>query len=197
MNIQLALPSLKKIEAENVAMPQPEAPMLADYMLIAEQNLFHPERKIPEKKEEKQLQKPEFVLYGTLITDDANIAYMEDLKAPHNTPGRGKRQKAIQKGTIFSGFTLSEIHHDKVVMLRADEKIEVRILDQQNKKTRGIETTASVAAGKSPDPESQEIKSAAGQPQRARVQVTSPSADKKKLSEERKAERDARRNKVR
>lgn len=199
MNVQVALPSFKKNETENlINTTQVQMPTLSDYMLIAEQNLFHPERKIPEKKEEKQLPKPEFVLYGTLITDDNSIAYMEDMKAPHNTAGRGKRQKAIQKGTVFSGFTLSEIHHDKVVMVRAEEKIEVSIMDQQTKKTRGAETTPPVVAGKSPDTESQEIKSAAGRPQRAVVQTTSPTADdRKRQAEERKAQSDARRSKIR
>lgn len=199
INVQVALPSFKKNETENlINTTQVQMPTLSDYMLIAEQNLFHPERKIPDKKEEKQLPKPEFVLYGTLITDDNSIAYMEDMKAPYNTAGRGKRQKAIQKGTVFSGFTLSEIHHDKVVMVRAEEKIEVRILDQQTKKSRGAETTPPVAAGKSPDTESQEIKSAAVPPQRARVQTTSPTAeDRKRQVEERKAQRDARRNLLR
>lgn len=190
MNIQLALPSLKKTETGDIALiSQTQTPMLADYMLISEQNLFHPERKISEKKEEKQLPKPEFVLYGTLITDDTSIAYMEDMKAPHNTAGRGKRQKAIQKGTIFSGFTLSEIYHDKVVMVRAEEKIEVRILDQQNKKARGAGTTPSIAEGKSSDPASQEIRSAAEQSQKGRVQVRSspPASDIRNLIEERKA----------
>lgn len=201
MNIQLALPSLKKTETENAAVTtQTEMPMLADYMLIADQNLFHPERKIPEKKEERQLPKPEFVLFGTLITDDASVAYMEDMKAPHNTAGRGKRQKAIQKGAIFSGFTLSEIHHDKVVMVRADEKIEVRIADQQHKKARGAETTTpSVAEGKSSDPASQEIRSAAEQSQKGQVRVRSstPATDRKKQIEERKAEIDALRRSTR
>ncbi len=177
MNVNIALPSFKKNETENlINTTQVQMPALSDYMLIADQNLFHPERKIPEKKEEKQLPKPEFVLYGTLISDTASIAYMEDMKAPYNTTGRGKRQKAIQKGATFSGFVLSEIHHDKVVMLRGEERIEVSVLDQQNKKSRGTETTASAPTGLNIPQPSQEIKSPAEQPVRSRTQVTtSPS----------------------
>ncbi len=172
MNIQLALRPLKKTETENIASASPhQTPMLTDYFIIAEQNIFHPDRKIPEKKEEKQLPKPEFVLYGTLVTDDASVAYMEDMKAPHSTTGRGKRQKAIPKGGIFSGFTLSEVHHDKVVMVKADEKIEVRITDQQNKKPRATETTPTTAADKSGDA-SQETKAAIEQTPKGRVQAT-------------------------
>lgn len=197
MNIQLALPSLKKTETEDIApTSQAQTPMLADYMLIADQNLFHPERKIPEKKEEKQLPKPEFVLYGTLISDDTSIAYMEDMKAPHNTAGRGKRQKAIQKGAMLSGFTLSEIYHDKVVMIRGDEKVEIKITDQQHKKARGTGTTSSIAEGKSSDPASQEIKGAVEQSPKGRVQVrSSPSAgDRRKQIDELRTQRESRRN---
>lgn len=178
MNINIALPISKETETDNPAsVQQPQLPSLTDYMSIAEQNLFHPERKIPEKKEEKQLPKPEFVLYGTLISDTTSIAYMEDMKAPYNTAGRGKRQKAIQKGASLSGFVLSEIYHDKVVMVRGDERIEVSVLDQQNKKLRGTDTVASAPPGVNvPLPQlSPEIKSTPEQPRRGRTQVrTSP-----------------------
>lgn len=195
MDIQLALKTPKKIETEEAPSNEPaQTPMLTDYMIIAEQNLFHPERKIPEKKEEKQLPKPEFVLYGTLITEEASIAYMEDMKAPHNTAGRGKRQKAIQKGSMFSGFILSEVHHEKVVMVRADERIEVRVTDQQNKKQRTTETTSSLTAHKDSGTPQEAITEPAP---RGRVQATisgSPT-ERRRPSEDRKRQiEDIRRN---
>jgi len=107
----------------------------SDYTLIAEQNLFHPERKIPpEKKEEKQLLKPEFVLYGTLISDNVKIAYIEDRKSPHSTPGRGKRQTAMRIGQTLSGFTLKEIDFDKVVMARGEEMLVIKVMDSAVKR---------------------------------------------------------------
>jgi len=184
INLQYSLPSIKKPEQNNVqASPQPEPPMAADYMLIAEQNLFHPERKIPEKKEEKQLPKPEFILYGTLIADGTNIAYMEDVKAPYNTGGRGKRQKVVSKGTSFSGFILTEVYHDRVVMVRGEEKIEVKITDQQYKKARGTETTATTPIADVKAAPAQEKKDVAAQPQsaqsgRVEVKTTAPTRRK-------------------
>ena len=98
--------------------------------MIAEENLFHPERKIPaEKKVEQALPKPEFVLYGTLITDDIKLAYLEDRKAPYNTPGRGKRQTVLKIGDTMSSFTVKEIDTDKVVMVRGEDRIEVNVID--------------------------------------------------------------------
>ena len=112
-------------------------PSVLEYALIGENNLFHPERKIPqEKKEEKPLPKPDFVLYGTLITNDISLAYLEDMKAPRSTPGRGRRQTALRKGSTLAGFTLKEIEHEKIVMVRGEEKITVPIIDQSHPRER-------------------------------------------------------------
>lgn len=115
----------------------------ADYMVIAEQNPFHPERKIPvEKKAEQPLPKPDFVLYGTLITDDLSIAYMEDLKSPVSTPGRGKRQMPLKVGQSLSGFTLKEIKPEKVVMVRGEEIMTVYLNDPNSPKKRETAVTS-------------------------------------------------------
>ena len=132
-----AVPAQK---AEEVKTPSP-----ADYVVIAEQNLFHPERKIPVEKKDAAapLPKPEFVLYGTLLTNDLHIAYMEDKKAPQNSPSRGKKQIPVKLGESLSGFTLKEIDTDKVVMVRGEERLIVNINDDAKYKTR--EAAAAVA----------------------------------------------------
>jgi len=125
----------------------------ADYMVIAEQNPFHPERKIPvEKKAEQPLPKPEFVLYGTLITDDLSLAYMEDKKAPVSTPGRGNRQVSLKIGDSLSGFKLKEIEPEKVVMVRGEETMTVYLNDPHGPKTRQT-ATASAQPGKPETPQ--------------------------------------------
>jgi len=135
------LPSVKKTVAEKEETgTEIRIPSVTEYVKISEENLFHPERKIPvEKKADQQQQplpKPEFVLYGTLITDDLRLAYMEDLKAPRNSPGRGKRQTALKKGDALSGFTLKEIEADQIVMARGEEKIVVLVNDPSRSKER-------------------------------------------------------------
>jgi hypothetical protein len=122
---------------ETPASPAPGANPL-EFTVIAEQNLFHPERIIPpEKKAEPPLPKPEFVLYGTLITSDLGIAYLEDKKAaPVTTAGRGKRQTALKKGESMSGFLLKEIQADRVTMTRGEETLVVSLNDPQNPKMR-------------------------------------------------------------
>ena len=142
-DIRYLLPPAKKtIEAEKGTLLQQKMPSLSDYMIISEENPFHPERKIPvEKKVEQPLPKPEFVLYGTLITDDLKLAYLEDLKSPRSTSGRGKRQVALKQGDSLSGFTLKEIEAGKVVMVRGDDSIIVPIIDPAHTR-EGQATTA-------------------------------------------------------
>jgi len=111
-----------------------KTPSPLDYVVIAEQNLFHPERKIPvEVKEAQPLPKPDFVLYGTMISNDINIAYMEDKKSSYSTPGRGNRQRALKPGQSISGYSLSQVYDDKVVMVRGDDRIEVMVTEGRSK----------------------------------------------------------------
>lgn len=191
LNYTFASPKKTEFQDKPESAAKTEAIVETDYTLIADQNLFHPDRKIPEPKDEKQLPKPEFVLYGTLLTDDVSMAYMEDLKAPHNTAGRGKRQKAVNKGTLFSGFTLAEVHHDRVVMLRGDERIEIKITEQQLKKERSPAALTTPDAAAKTDASAPEIKSTAEQPSRSIVDVrTSPARTER---EQQKTDRRSRR----
>jgi len=138
LSFKYKLPAVKKIKVDQNEKPvESQIPSPTDYALIAEENLFHPDRKIPvEKKDEKLLPKPDFVLYGTIITDDLSLAYLEDLKAPRSTPGRGKRQTTLKIGNTLSGFTLKEIETDKVAMVRGDERIIIPLNDPSHPKDR-------------------------------------------------------------
>jgi hypothetical protein len=120
-----------------------QTPSVTEYTVISEKNLFHPDRNIPvEKKVEQPLPKPDFVLFGTLITGGTSLAYLEDLKAPRSTAGRGKRQIALKKGDTLSGFTLKEIEADKIVMVRGDETVTIPV----NPRDRDVATVTTTAA---------------------------------------------------
>jgi hypothetical protein len=153
MGIKYTLPAGKKIISDKEEKPaDSHIPSPADYTMIAEENLFHPERKIPaEKKDAQSLPKPEFVLYGTLITDNLSLAYLEDLKAPLNTPGRGRRQKALKIGNTMSGFTLKEIEADRIMMVRGEESVIVPLNDPLHPKERIL----SVITASRPQPQTQ------------------------------------------
>ena len=131
-------------KVEEATPPQTLSPN--DYSVIGDQNLFHPDRKIPpEKKEIPPLPMPEFILFGTLVTPDLSLAYLEDKKAPVSTPGRGTRQTALKKGETLSGFTLKEIMADKVVMARGDDILTVLLTDPKAPKSREGAGTAGTA----------------------------------------------------
>ena len=139
----LCLPRIIKKNAEKDPLESLKTQTLSpqEYRVIADQNLFHPDRIIPpEKKPESVFPKPEFVLFGTLITPDLKMAYMEDKKAPVSTPGRGQRQTALKIGESLSGFNLKEVMADKVVMTRGEETIQVLLQEPGSSKSR--ETTS-------------------------------------------------------
>ena len=120
-------------------------PAYTDYVSIADQNLFHPMRQISVAKNADQaLPKPDVILYGTLITDSLQIAYVEDKNTPRTTPGRGKRQIAMRRGEMLSSYVLKEIDKDRIELVRGDDKITVYLSSQ--KKERSGETTQSASA---------------------------------------------------
>jgi len=151
--VRYNLPVAKLPPATEEKAPEATAagPSMSDYVVIAEQNLFHPERKIPpEKKEAQQLPKPELILYGTLITDGMSVAYVEDKKSPKTSPGRGKRQTVMKKGDAVSGFVLKEIENDRILLARGDETMVVHL--SQGDKPRTADVPGVPAAAPKPVP---------------------------------------------
>jgi hypothetical protein len=137
LNIFNPLPYATKHLTHDKAEATLRMPSISDFTIISDQNLFHPDRKIPTvmetKAEGKPLPMPEYLLYGTLVYNNVGTAYMEDAKEPRNTPGRGRRQIILHKGDTLSGFTLKEIYSDKIIMARGDEIITVSISDTHKK----------------------------------------------------------------
>lgn len=148
--ISLQLPEVKKEAAATEDLRQQEqAPSISDYTVIAEQNLFNSGRTVPVlvKKEDKPvIPKPEVILYGTLISDELSLAYIEDKKSPQSTPGRGKRQTALKKGDTISGYILKDIEADKITLVREDDTVVVHLKDPQKPKIREVIASAQQAA---------------------------------------------------
>jgi hypothetical protein len=181
----LPLPSKSQVIAKE-ATDELETPSVTEYAVISEKNLFHPDRNIPvEKKVEQPLPKPDFVLFGTLITGGTSLAYLEDLKAPRSTAGRGKRQIALRKGDTLSGFTLKEIDADKVVMVRGDETITLPV----NPRDRTAATAATPAATTPPQASVRQAPSAASNEQRREELRAAREERRQKLQAAREARR--------
>ncbi len=156
LKISYTLPSTKSVEEDisNEPLSSQRIPSMSEYASISDDNAFHPERKIPlEKKADDQTSQPpqpELVLYGTLITDDVSYAYLEDLKALRNTPGRGRRQITLKKGDSLGGFVLKEIETDKITMVRGDEKLIVEVRNTQRAKASHTPPSASTSSRQQP-----------------------------------------------
>jgi type II secretory pathway component PulC len=120
------------IQSEEKSAPGGSA-SYTDFISIAEKNLFHPEREMP-KAEKAAEPRPELILYGTLITDDVSIAYVEDKKSPYSTPGRPRRQTALKKGGSIGGFVLREIEPNRIVLVRGEDKLVVMLDDTEKRK---------------------------------------------------------------
>jgi hypothetical protein len=112
-------------------------PSMSDFTDVAENNLFHSERRMPHEKTEAAKPKPEIVLYGTLVTDDVTLAFIEDKKAPKTTSGRGKRQTTLKKGDTVSGFQLTSVESDRIVLIRGDEIMTIPLMDSEKRKDGG------------------------------------------------------------
>lgn len=173
----------KPLPETKEALPQAQNIPPSDYTIIAEQNLFHPDRKIPaEKKAEVPKAQPEFVLYGTLLAGDISLAYIEDMKSPQSTPGRGKRQTTMKKGDTLSGFTLKEIEKDKIVMVRGEDSIVVHLTGSSKSKTRAAASAQPAQAQPVPaasQPTAEQQKTAVPQPS-----APQPQAEKKAFASE-------------
>jgi hypothetical protein len=140
----IALPATEQKKSEPIT--QPANPPLQEYAVVTEKNLFHPGRILPPLKKVEDVPRPEFVLYGTLITDTLRIAYLVDNKQQRSTPGRGKRQTGLKLGENMSGYTLKEVLPDRVIMVRGDDRMEIKVIAPGVKKNRGGDGVAPAAA---------------------------------------------------
>lgn len=105
-------------------------PDLSDYSVVGELNIFHPDRKPPpveEKLEPVQapLQKVEFTLYGTLVSDDVTIAFVEERGFSRRATGKRKKISILKVGDTLAGYTLKSIEDDRIIMVRGKEEVTV------------------------------------------------------------------------
>lgn len=131
-------------EASNVSKP---SPMAVDYAIVTDKNLFHPERRYASSniaKEDQPIERPDILYFGSVITSEKKIAYIEDKKNPYSTPGRGKRQTHLAEGAIIGGYTLKEVNPENIVLVRGDDKFVINLRDEKDRKPG--ETTVKPAA---------------------------------------------------
>jgi len=126
MNYRLTLPRIVPKEAALQEKPAEEgsATLPTDYAVVSEMNLFHPQRVIPiDTKKELPF------LCGIIMYGNQHVAFVEDTKNPATSPGRGKRQTELRKGSVYAGYSVTEINKDSIVLQRGDQSVSVHLMD--------------------------------------------------------------------
>ncbi|MBF0563613.1 MAG: hypothetical protein HQK89_00065 [Nitrospirae bacterium] len=120
------------------------------YMVVTDKNLFNTERKLILQKKEVEIPPPDLIVYGTIITDNLKLAYVEDKRVPFSTPGRGQRQRTVRVGEALSGYTLKTVTPDKVEFVKGDKVLSVNILDSNRKSRQGTGSTLTAGQPNAP-----------------------------------------------
>lgn len=104
-----------------------QQPGFADFQLIAEKNLFAPERQPPQEDSEALAEEtapplnPEPTLHGTLLIGDRQYATITKYE------GRGRRSQPskvkVTLGDDVQGYTVSEISRDAIVLKWNDTEV--------------------------------------------------------------------------
>ncbi len=152
-NARYSLPQVKPKPVEEAEKPQEKSVNIlpSDYTVIGELNLFHPERRVPVDKKVEEIPRPELTLYGTMVQDNVQYAFIEDKKNPKTTPGRGNRQTTIKKGDVIGGFVVSEIGTDRITLTKGDDKMTV-LLANTDKRTSTTSSTTTQRPIQTPTP---------------------------------------------
>lgn len=112
------------------------------YMVVTDKNLFHTDRKLVQIKKEVEIPPPDLIVYGTIITDNLKLAYVEDKHVPFSTQGRGQRQRTVRLGEVLSGYTLKTVTPDKVEFVKDDKVLSVDVIDSNRKSRQGAQFSA-------------------------------------------------------
>lgn len=96
------------------------------FEVISSMDLFRPSRTAP-SVERKAAEKPPLPappkLFGTVILNDNKTAILE--------ASDSRSTKVYRLNDTISGYTVLEIHEDKVVLMGNDEKVEVRLRENK------------------------------------------------------------------
>ncbi|MEF9425793.1 MAG: hypothetical protein L0956_00930 [Candidatus Mariimomonas ferrooxydans] len=108
-----------------------------EYLVIARKDLFRPSRSAPESGDAFQISRPSesLKLFGTIIMNNDKIAIMEN---PYT-----KISKPYHLNDSISGFIITDIQKDKIIVLRGSEKIEIKLRDM-----KGFTTPSSTSSPK-------------------------------------------------
>jgi hypothetical protein len=136
------------VKAENnpLTEDQKEPSTMASFILIAEKNIFSPDRKefpivivADSTKEKKPIVRPQIILYGVTIAGDyksASIAY------PGRVLQKGEREATTVKiGDRIGDYKLGKILSDRIALEAPEDNFEVLLYDPRIPKKRVVAKT--------------------------------------------------------
>ncbi len=103
-----------------------------DYNVITDLNLFHPERKFIKEEESVDLKlkdSNDFVLYGTMLTDEGGIAYIEEKRSGKKKKDGESEKKTVRTGDEINGYIVKSITLEEVELRRDDVIVIVSVND--------------------------------------------------------------------
>jgi hypothetical protein len=118
---------IKKKKAKNVTTRRAPVFNEASYNVITQKDLFRPSRSAPDQKAEKTSEKTDPKnppkLFGTIILENEKSAILQDSES--------KATKTYKLNELISGFTITEILEDKVVLVKDGENLEVKLREDK------------------------------------------------------------------
>jgi hypothetical protein len=131
-----------KTEGSSILGGQKETGSVASYIMIAEKNIFSPERKefsITGIDQSKPMMRPQIILYGVTISKDYESATIVN---PGRPLRKGEREMTTLKiGDRVGEYKLAKILPDRITMEAGEDSFEVLLFDSSMPKKRTITKT--------------------------------------------------------
>jgi hypothetical protein len=129
------------IESSPLFVGQKEKATVGSYLLLAEKNIFHPERKdfpifSPSIGDlsKKPVARPQIVLYGVILNGDYQSASIAN---PGRPMQRGEREiNTLRVGDRIGDYQLVQILPDRIMLEGPEDKFEVLLYDSKIQKKR-------------------------------------------------------------
>jgi hypothetical protein len=129
------------IESSPWFVGQKEKAPVGSYLLLAEKNIFHPERKdfpilSPSigDQSKKPVTRPQIILYGVMLNGDYQSASVVN---PGRPMQKGEREvMTLNVGDRIGEYRLAQILPDRIMMEGPEDKFEVLLYDSKIQKKR-------------------------------------------------------------
>ena len=158
--VQKPVARLENPSKTEVLAVKEESKSVQSYSIIAEKNIFNPERKdflslgLNSAEQPRQIARPQMILSGVVISDDYQSA---SVTSPGRPLKKGERETmTLKPGDRIGEYKLAKIEADRIIMKAAWDSFEILLYDPKKPKARVEVKTAGV--------ESSEVKGAPSVP---------------------------------